>query len=253
MRCCGETCLRSSLTLVALLLPALSACDASSGSSDDESLDPETSFMFVQEAASGTFADNGDGTHTLTLGGVSPGTVYFSDRPETVTGSAPMGDFVAGFDWDEENPPNAAVVLGEAADSSEQDTIIVQIYDPRYEPAAQTLTYTVRILDNYDGSGLAEYLAQADASLPASFGAVSLFIDDCPDKSYTCTQGTVCCDYPSLGTTCGSLTLGTCWHWTSASCRVCHDANKECNDKYSSCCDGRCESECADDCDPDIP
>ena len=65
--------------------------------------------MFVQTAQGIT----SDGT-TLTMSGVTPSTLYFSDRPQRVVGHMSTADFVElwgeGENSFQEDPPNA--VLG---------------------------------------------------------------------------------------------------------------------------------------------
>src|SRR4029453_5901624 len=111
--------------------------------------------VLVQNAPSGSF----DGK-TLTLNGVGP-TLFFSDRPERITGQLSTSDFVGhwtkGADSFSANPPNATLsVFG----AKEVSSIVVVLTNPKLD--RNRLSYTVKILEG---------------KLPASFKESSLFID----------------------------------------------------------------------------
>jgi len=111
--------------------------------------------LFVQNATSGSF----DGK-TLTLKGVGP-TLYFSDRPERITGQLRTSEFVGhwtkGSDSFASNPPNATLsVFG----AKEVSSTVVVLTNPKLD--RNTLSYTVKILEG---------------KVPASFKESSLFID----------------------------------------------------------------------------
>ena len=74
----------------------------------------EATLLFVQNAEGVTYRDG-----RLTLDGVSPTTIFFSDRPERVAGHVTVADFLRswseGADSFEKDPPNAVLsVLNEA-------------------------------------------------------------------------------------------------------------------------------------------
>lgn len=196
----------------------------------------EPVFMFVQTAKRGSFRTAAGSPTVLTLEGVGAETVFFSDRPARIAGSIENSKFLESLGFTASNPPNAAVVLS-TPDSASQDVIVAQLLNPKYDAAAQTLSYEVVILKNYDGSGLAFWTDRSDASLPAKFDQVSLFIDDCPDGQvmcygiYQCT-GTKCC---RVG--CGSVgqTVGYCWSWGSLSCNPCRDYTYKCSEPGAPC------------------
>lgn len=193
-------------------------------------------FMFVQTATSGTFAAI-EGTNgkrfRLSLSGVSPETIYFSDRPERIVGSVEMGKFVSVFPFGPKNPPNAAIVLS-APKSQDQDVLVVELTRPVYDAARRTLTYEVAMLPRIP-NGLSFYGEKRDGTLPASFHAVSVFIDDCPDTSATCYGSYQCSgggeDQQCCRVGCGDLgyDVGQCWNWFPPGCSVCHDYSAQCN------------------------
>lgn len=193
----------------------------------------KVTYMFVQEAAEGSLVPEGDGSYRLTLREVIPYTVYFSDRPYTNAGNTPMKEFLDRFCWDPENPPNAAVVLREA-DASE-DILVVQLLSPEYNAAKAILSYKLRPLKDYRGKGLAYYHAGRDESIPQSFGTVSLFIDDCPDRWGDCWAVPRCYSATCSGKRHGSMSYGTCWSWTKG-CHPCHDRDtyrRQCKETYN--------------------
>ena len=135
--------------LVALLLCNLTGCKPDGRS---------TEYLFVQTADRVTFKDN-----TMTLHGVSPTTLFFSDRPERITGHQGTRIFVEN--WSEGNnsfasdPPNAAlVILGD--EDAEVAEIVVELRNPK--TANDSLSYEVTVLDG---------------KMPSAGGVSSLFID----------------------------------------------------------------------------
>ena len=135
--------------LVVLLLCSMTGCKPDGRSAE---------YLFVQTADRVTFKDN-----TMTLHGVSPTTLFFSDRPERITGHQGTGIFVEN--WSEGNnsfasdPPNAAlVILGD--EDTEVAEIVVELKNPML--ANDSLSYAVTVLDG---------------KMPPSGGVSSLFID----------------------------------------------------------------------------
>jgi len=122
-----------------------------------EQLEAEQS-MFVQTAQGMT----SDGK-TLTLEGVTPSTLYFSDRPQRVVGHMATGDFVdlwgEGDNSFEEDPPNAVLAFLEPGYDVPEDAVIV-IKVPRLDDGQ--LSYSIQTLEG---------------TVPAQAGPVTLFID----------------------------------------------------------------------------
>jgi len=114
--------------------------------------------MFVQ-TAQGVTSDNG----TITLQGVTPSTLYFSDRPQRVVGHLSTSDFVdlwgEGENSFETDPPNAVLAFLEPGDTTPEDAVIV-IKEPLIEHG--DLTYSIEVLEG---------------TVPARAGPVTLFID----------------------------------------------------------------------------
>jgi hypothetical protein len=123
-----------------------------------EQLETEES-MFVQ-TAQGIDSD-GD---TLTLRGITPSTLYFSDRPERVTGHMTTADFVdlwaIGDNSFETDPPNAVLAFLEPG-ADVPDDVVILLKEPSLDGAGD-LSYSIEVLEG---------------TVPAQTGPVTLFID----------------------------------------------------------------------------
>jgi len=117
---------------------------------DEETVD----FLFVQYAESVTLEDG-----KLTLMGIQPETLYFSDRPHRVVGRETTEKFVEywwkkGEDSFANNPPNA--VLAVMSEPVPLDLVVV-LKEPVLE--GDNLVYKVEVLDGPDsGEGKANAL-----------------------------------------------------------------------------------------------
>lgn len=133
-----------------------SARAAQDGDKKEESDVQMVELLFVQSAHTASL-DKG----ILTLGGVNPATLFFSDRPERVTGHEPTEDFVSHWDFGDdnfkENPPNATLSI---LTGPEPQEIVLVLKSPRL--LNDELSYEVEVLDGAE---------------KASGGASSLFID----------------------------------------------------------------------------
>lgn len=123
---------------------------SSATAQDEEKVD----FLFVQYAKSVTLADG-----KLTLTGIQPETLYFSDRPDRIVGRESTEKFVEHW-WKEgkdsfaSNPPNA--VLAVMSEPVPLDLVVV-LKEPVLED--DSLVYTVEVLDGPDsGEGKASAL-----------------------------------------------------------------------------------------------
>jgi hypothetical protein len=217
-----------------LFLAAGQNISAQDGSMVNESGE-KVSYMFVQEAASGTFIKSADGNYSLTLLDVVPYTMYFSDRPEQIAGFAPMEDFIAGFCW---KYPNAALSLVDADEN--EDTVILTISKPLYDSKTRTLTYTAKILEDLVSDRFSYHISRADAAIPENFGRATLFIDDCRDSTVHCCHpemGTVVCgDAPA----CAVVDCNCCWDRSILMCAPCRSNSyyiEKCKEKGGSSCD----------------
>jgi hypothetical protein len=116
----------------------------------------EIEALYVQSAR-GMAYDDGE----LTLQGITPTTILFSDRPDRITGHIPSEEFLnswgEGDDSFADVPPNA--VLSIFTEDEIHDVVVV-LSNPALD--GDQWSYSVDILDG---------------EMPASGGASSLFID----------------------------------------------------------------------------
>ena len=139
-------------------------------------------YLFIQNAKSGSFVAVEEGNlYTLTLKGVYPQTVFFSDRPKRIAGQVNMTSFLKNTRFSKDNPPNAALEILDADEDS--DVIILELFDPVYDYKKQTLQYSAKILKN-DKHSIAVYNERNDKMIPKVFGEATLFIDDYPYHPY---------------------------------------------------------------------
>lgn len=117
---------------------------------------PPIELEFVQQAQGMKF----DGK-TLTLEGVAPATVFFSDRPQRVVGHLTRTQFLDLWNQSKDSfaadPPNAAVMV---VSDHEAPPAVVELVG--VAESGDSLSYAVRVLEG---------------TLPPSGGAVTLFID----------------------------------------------------------------------------
>jgi hypothetical protein len=115
--------------------------------------------LFVQNAEAVVF-----GQGTLTLKGISPMTVFFSDRPVRIAGHFNTKDEYMPL-WDEgkdsflKDPPNATVSIYEKGQEQLTD-VVVKLSKPRL--AGKDLTYDIKVIEG---------------KAPPKGGACSVFID----------------------------------------------------------------------------
>jgi hypothetical protein len=152
----GETMKRRDVLKGLAVVSLVATAGRRAAAEDPVEGDHEVEYLLVQNAA-GVVLENGH----LTLKGVGPHTLYFSDRPDRIVGRTTTKDYVAHWSVGKNNfagdPPNA--VLSILHEPEPQDIVVV-LQKPRLEGA--NLVYDVEVLDGSD---------------TASGGASSLFID----------------------------------------------------------------------------
>ncbi len=137
--------------------------------------------LFVQSFDSGSFAPKPgeDGVFVLTLQGEHGRTIAFTDRPQRVIHSIPTQDFLDGLGFTPANPPNAALVMEPSP--GETDIVVLELLNPQFDQATQSLTYDVIILDTFTTEGGLHFQETPRQPDPAGedFGLAQLFIDGC--------------------------------------------------------------------------
>lgn len=115
-------------------------------------------FLFVQTSQGMTYDAK---TKTLSLTGVSPVTLFFTDRPERVAGNMTTAKFVPfwsqGKDSFSKDPPNADISILE---NGKLNQVVVELKNPVLK--GNTLSYNVNVISG---------------TMPAKGANVSVFID----------------------------------------------------------------------------
>ena len=144
----------ASLALAAMLLPASGLAQTTTVAKP-----PDIQLLFVQSAKSATLSQDG----RLTLKGVSPTTLYFSDRPARIAGHYRNAEYMqfwqGGKDSFLKDPPNATLSAFQAGKDELVD-VVMTLRNARLR--GDEITYDVKIVEG---------------KLPRSVGPVSLFID----------------------------------------------------------------------------
>jgi hypothetical protein len=116
--------------------------------------------LFVQNAHG---VEVGGGGKTLTLKGLSPTTLFFSDRPVRIAGHYLTAEYLqfwkAGPDSFLKDPPNATLSVFEK-DKNELSDVVVTLRNPRL--SGNDLTYDITVISG---------------TMPKTSGPASLFID----------------------------------------------------------------------------
>jgi hypothetical protein len=164
--------------LAALAVGRVAAQDASPVASPVAAA--EVALLFVQTGGATTLTPSAGDIHTLTITGVTTQTLYFSDRPNRITGAIPMVTLIEQWaDAFADDPPNATLIGHPEAGGETEEAVVVELLTPTYDAASATLTYQVRILDVdeiADRTFEQEPLTVLDA--PREYAEAHLFIDD---------------------------------------------------------------------------
>jgi len=101
----------------------------------------EVEYLFVQFASEANLANG-----VLTLEGINPSTLYFSDRPDRIVGHVTTKKFIdhwaKGKDNFEADPPNATLTI---LAQGRPEEVVVELKNPRLKGNA--LVFDVMVLD----------------------------------------------------------------------------------------------------------
>ncbi|MEA3419669.1 MAG: hypothetical protein U9Q90_09770 [Campylobacterota bacterium] len=147
---------RNFMAATALFGPIALAAEVTKSVESKEGETIMADWLFVQNSKSITYADG-----KLTLKGVNPVTVMFTDRPVRAAEHMKTEQFIPFWSEGKESflkdPPNAALSF---LDHEKMEDVVVTLHDPVLK--GENLTYRVDIIDG---------------DLPASAEHASLFID----------------------------------------------------------------------------
>jgi len=150
------------MSLMAVLALCMAALPTLSLAAGTPSVHQKVELLFVQNAR-GVAIDKDKGT--LTLKGVSPTTLWFSDRPVRMAGHYNMKEYLAtwgeGAESFRTDPPNATLSVFEPGQDDLLD-VVVKLQNPRLQ--GDDLIYDITLIDK-------------EGPLPKKGGPASLFID----------------------------------------------------------------------------
>ena len=173
---------------VALTAPSASA--QTTPSSDQPATEqPPSTVLFVQSAARGALIPNpgNPDQFVLTLAGVAPSTLWFTDRPVRRSGNVPTQGAIDRIGFDDDvaaGPPNAVLSLRDGKEA--HDLLALTLREPRYDADQGTLRYSATRLATDNVGSLPVAPEQLDTSLPRRFASAALFIDDVPNDGSGC-------------------------------------------------------------------
>src|SRR5918995_2264490 len=125
-------------------------------------------FLFIQDAESGSVSEVNATTSTLELSDVSNKTILFSDRPDRIVGSTNTTDFIGNWSIGTNSfavdPPNAVLILDDEVEQR-QDLAVIELFNPKYDPEANTLSYDITAENATTTSSI---------NLPGEFGQSTL-------------------------------------------------------------------------------
>jgi len=152
----------------------------------DRGQDQNPSWLFSHTASAGTLLRQSDGDYTLTLTGIDPHVMAFTDRPVRDSVIVPATDLITA--WPGlfvDSPPNAVLVEHNAKGNT--DSVVLTLTNPRLAtPAAAnstsadtaTLTFDAKLITTEHPSNLKRLTRGIHKTPPATFANASLFIDD---------------------------------------------------------------------------
>ncbi len=157
-----KTCFVKAMSLMAILALGMAVLPGLGLAAGTPAVKQKVELLFVQNSR-GVAIDKDKGT--LTLKGVSPTTLWFSDRPVRMAGHFNMKDYLATWEEGKDNftadPPNGTLSVFEAGQDDLLD-VVVKLQNPRLQ--GDDLIYDITLIDK-------------EGPLPKKGGPASLFID----------------------------------------------------------------------------
>jgi len=176
----------ASIALFALVIAGAAWWSASRQASED----PQ--WLFSQTAHGASLIRNPNGEYTLTLKGIDPHVMAFTDRPARDTQIARTQSLVNS--WATifaEDPPNA--VLVEHDPQGEANSVVLtlrnpQLISPTGGTNGDTLTFDAVLITSENPSPFTKLAAGVHKNAPSQFSGVSLFIDNA-ENPFNTTDG----------------------------------------------------------------
>lgn len=135
----------------------------------------EPTWLFSHTADAGTLEEQSDGSYLLTLTGIDPHVMAFTDRPFRDTQIIGIQALADG--WDElfeSSPPNAVLVEHDSA--GEADSVALVLTSPTV--SGDSLTFSAQVLTDEAAAEASSLEGTLHAAPPATFEEASVFIDN---------------------------------------------------------------------------
>ncbi len=174
--------------------------------------------LFLQGAQSGTLVqDSLPGFHRLTLQGVDPRIVYFTDNVATVTETLDFDLFHRAVVPKGDLPATGALVFADGPVKGR--SLLLEFHQTQYDAANRKVSFLVKLLDaTYDDPDLAPFVGQLTTP-PASFGGVSLHWSICHSGPIICYGGFQGGPGQTCRVSCGGVGSGSyAWDWAVFKC-----------------------------------
>jgi hypothetical protein len=151
----------------ALLIPSLAAASATPVAGDGN-------WLFTVSFDSGALSPltDSDGSAMLTLTGIDPVILAFTDRPERMVALVQAQTFVEILQATKNDPPNAALASQQAG-SGQEEPIVIELRSAIYDATAETLSFEVGMVP-----GQSEATPIGSSVPPSTLQGGYLFIDD---------------------------------------------------------------------------
>ncbi|MDR4512063.1 MAG: hypothetical protein MRJ93_10220 [Nitrososphaeraceae archaeon] len=131
-----------SILLVAVASFTMSVYAQEDGNTTDADI---PKFFAIQHAQSGSISEINETAYSLELNDVSDKTILFSDRPDRIVKTEITKNFIGnwstGVDSFADDAPNAVLVVDKI--EAQQDTAIVELFNPIYDLDKNSLQYQV--------------------------------------------------------------------------------------------------------------
>jgi len=141
----------------------------------DRGQDQNPSWLFSHTADAGTLKQNSDGGYTLTLTGIDPHVMAFTDRPARDSQILPTAGLIEV--WPTlfaDSPPNAVLVEHNA--SGNTDSVVLTLTNPKLTSSA--LTFNAVVITDEHPANLKRLTRGIHKTAPATFANATLFIDE---------------------------------------------------------------------------
>ncbi|MDP9489807.1 MAG: hypothetical protein M3P28_06375 [Thermoproteota archaeon] len=164
-----------SLTLSIFLITSVTTIQISAQVDQPQTNSTTVKFLFIQHGESGLISKINSTTYSLQLNDLADNVILFSDRPNRIVDTQSIHEFIGnwtqGEDSFEIDPPNAALTFLED-DNQKIDTLVIDLYNIKYEADQNSLKYDFTFLDDTTAASLPD--------LPYKTGESILVIDSVP-------------------------------------------------------------------------